>query len=199
MKRNSLCCSRSARTSASVRGRRRRAARGPWPRASARRAGGAAATAALRRRSPLPSMRAADHDVLQHRGLADHARRLEGAGDAAGGARGRHARRQRVVARSHRARLGGVVAGDDIEGRGLAAAIGADQAVNLAGRDVEIETVDRAHGAETEHDAAQTKSPFARASAQDLGQQGRPRQRWRGCWRAAGGCGSRAGPRCRPA
>ena len=136
MKRSSLCWSRSARTSARPsRPTIRKAAQRRGLAALPRRAGGAAATEQRFTNVPRPSMVAADHDVLQHRGLADDARRLERAGDAA--------RRRGVsatpaaaeaVADVMLALLRPVVAGDHVEDRRLAAAVGADQPVDLAGR-----------------------------------------------------------------
>src|SRR6267378_3955626 len=69
--------------------------------------------------------------------------------------------------------LGGVVARNHVQGRGLAAAIRADQAVDLPGLDIEIKAVDGAHIAETQRDAAQTESPAARARAHDAAERGR--------------------------
>ena len=68
------------------------------------------------------------------------------------------------LAERHRAGLGGVIAGDHVQRRGLAAAVGADQAVDLAGLDVEIEAVDGAHIAEAQRDAAQAQRPAAACS-----------------------------------
>ena len=135
----------------------------------------------------------------QHRGFADHARGLEGAGDAARGAQRRHARRQLVVAERHGAALGGVIAGDHVERRGLAAAVGADQAVDPAGLHVEIEAVDGADIAEAQRDAAQAERLAAGALAQRCRRARPDAARWRGCWQADGGCGNRATPRCRRA
>ena len=118
---------------------------------------------------------AADHDVLQHRGFADHARRLEGAGDALAGAQWRLSRRQHIVAQFHGAALGRVVAGDHVQRRGLAAAIGADQAVDLAGMHVEIKTVDGADIAEAQDNTAQAERPAAGGFAHDIAERRRPR------------------------
>ena len=60
-----------------------------------------------------------------------------------------HAKRGKFVfTQRHRACLGGVIAGYHVQRRRLSAAIGTDQAVDLAGGDVEIEAVDGAHIAE---------------------------------------------------
>ena len=132
--RSSLCCSRSARTSASAsRPTHARASRAPCRSMSLRPRDGAAATAATRRSSPLPLDRAANHDILQHRRFADHA--------AASGRCARCPTPHASVAASpaaaqrrpaSRAGFGGVEAGDDVQRRGLAAAVRADQPMDLA-------------------------------------------------------------------
>ena len=91
---------------------------------------------------------AADHDVLQHRGAADQARRLKGARDAIARARLRLIERQVGAVELELASVGPVVARDDVERRGLAAAIRPYQTMHLAGFDLEVEPVDGAHAAE---------------------------------------------------
>jgi len=54
--------------------------------------------------------------------------------------------RQRGAVQPYRAVLRRIVTGDDVERRGLAAAVGADQPVDPPGRNVEIETIDGASG-----------------------------------------------------
>ena len=150
MKRSSLCCSRSARTAASASSPTARSAASPPRAAAPRRAGGAAATSSDFDEAAAAVDRAADHDVLQHRRLADQARRLEGARDAAARARVCGAPcAQRRARRAHAAPASGaVVAADHIQRRGLARAVRPDQSVHLAGPDLEVEPVDRAHAAE---------------------------------------------------
>ena len=107
MKRSSLCCSRSARTAASASSpTARSASMRPRAQRAPRRAGAAAGPAAASTKLARPVDGAADHDVLQHRGLADQARRLERAGDARRGARlRRRPRGSACAAERDRARL----------------------------------------------------------------------------------------------
>ena len=96
--------------------------------------------------------RAADHDVLDHRGFADDARRLERARDAHVRAGVMREPGQLDAFERGGAALRHVVAGDHVERRGLAAAVRADQAVHFGGADGEIEAVDGAHAAEAQRD-----------------------------------------------
>ena len=112
--------------------------------------------------------RAADHDVLEHRGGAHDARRLERAGNAVVGAGMRLVERHVGAVQLHRAGLGLVVARDHVQRRGLAAAVGADQAMDLARADFQVEPIDRPHAAEMqrdvlEHDAVLAVRPVERA------------------------------------
>ena len=144
--------------------------------------------------------RAADHHVLQHRRGADQARRLEGAGDAMAGAQMRRAGRQgRRRPAAPAPALRRVVAGDDVQRRRLAAAVGADQAVHLAGADLEVEPVDGPHAAEMQRDALEREqSPGCRRRVEHARPAARAAARSRDAARAAGGSCSPAGRRCRP-
>ena len=132
MKRNSLCCSRSARTAASCSSPTADSASIAVSRSILRRARWRGSDEQRFDEGALAVDRAADHDVLQHRGLADDARGLERARDA------------HVRARVWRASAGSaapfsctlaalrrVVAGDHVQRRGLAAAVRADQSMHL--------------------------------------------------------------------
>src|SRR5271156_1837980 len=90
--------------------------------------------------------RAADHHVLAHGRFADRAWCLEGAGDPEARAGLRRATAQRSVADPDLALLGHGEAADDVQRRGLAAAVWADQAVHLAGTQHEVEPVDGTDG-----------------------------------------------------
>ena len=96
----------------------------------------------------LAAQMRADRDVFQHAHVRHQFDMLEGAGDA----ELCHLLRRRVVdfLAEHRDRAArrGQHAGDQVEGRALAGAVGADQRHDLAGLDVEGDVVDRDHAAE---------------------------------------------------
>ena len=75
---------------------------------------------------------AADHDVFQRRHFAEQADILEGTRNAGLGHFMRRRRRIRFAGQLEGAAVGLIQAGDDIEEGGLAGAVGADQAVDLA-------------------------------------------------------------------
>src|SRR5690606_22064399 len=76
-------------------------------------------------------------ELLEHRGL------LELAANAHGGDFGLAVAQQvDGGAEEHRAAVGPGLAGDDVHHRGLAGAVGADDATQLAGRDVKLKAVD---------------------------------------------------------
>ena len=95
---------------------------------------------------------AADQQVVQHRGVLEQLDVLEGAGDAAsrrwcGGDAGD------VLALENEAAAGRLVdAADEVEDRGLAGAVGADDGEDLALLHVEGDPVDRADAAEVDRE-----------------------------------------------
>ena len=99
-------------------------------------------------RAGVAAQMRADRDVLQHGHVGHQLDVLEGPGDA----ELCHLLRRRVVdlLAEHRDRAagGGQHAGDQVEGRALAGAVGADQRDDLAGLDVEGNVVDGDHAAE---------------------------------------------------
>src|SRR5581483_12345459 len=97
------------------------------------------------------------------------------AGDAPMGAAVACADRQRLAVQPDRAALLRVIARYDIERRGLAATVRADQAVHLAVPDFEIEPVDRAYAAEAERHSFERERAGRRRSAQDARQEIGPR------------------------
>ena len=96
----------------------------------------------------------ADADVLEHAEIAERAGDLEGAGDAElGDAVGRHAG-DALVLEPDLAGGRRQVAGDQVEHRRLAGAVGADDAGDRAGRDRERDVADRRQPAEVLRQAA---------------------------------------------
>src|SRR5688572_10358465 len=79
------------------------------------------------------------HHVLQHRHAAERPVVLEGAHDAQARDAVRRQAEDRLAGKADLALVGGVGAGDDVEGGGLAGAIRADHAEDLAFAQVEVE------------------------------------------------------------
>ena len=103
----------------------------------------------------------ADHHGFQHRQMRKQPDVLEGAGDALE----RALRRARVVDRlaveRDLAGVGGQHAGDEIEERGFAGAVRADQRVDVAARHIHVEFVQRVEAAETFGQAFDRKTDVA--------------------------------------
>ena len=99
-------------------------------------------------RAGMPAQMGADRDVLQHGHVGHQLDVLEGSGDAELD----DLLRRRVVdlVAEHGDRAAGRCqhAGDQVEGRALAGAVGADQGDDLAGLDVERDVVDGDDAAE---------------------------------------------------
>ena len=107
--------------------------------------------------------------VLEHAELLEHRGLLELAADAQlGDLRLVVAQQVDGAAEEHRARVGPGLAGDDVHHRGLARAVGADDAAQLAGRDVQAQLVDGLEAVEADahvfqvQDAAVGDVHFAR-------------------------------------
>ena len=96
----------------------------------------------------------ADQQVLQHRGILEQLDVLEGARNAEPGDRmGRHVVEPAAL-EFQRAAGGLVDAADQVEHRGLAGAVGADQREHLAAAHVEAHLVDREHATEANAEVA---------------------------------------------
>ena len=78
--------------------------------------------------------------------------------------RWRREHRQCGAVQPDRAALLRVVAGDDVQRRGLAAAVGTDQSMHLTRPDLEIESVDRMHAAEAQRHLFQRQARRHRAA-----------------------------------
>ena len=107
-------------------------------------------------RADQPRVRAhvaADHHVLQRRHLGEQPDVLEGARDARLGHLVHRAGLVGLAAELEAAAVGDVQAGDDVEEGGLAGAVGADQAVDLAALDGDAHVGQRLQAAETLADA----------------------------------------------
>src|SRR5262249_61787656 len=94
-----------------------------------------------------------DHHVLEPGGGANQPRGLERACDALRGTRVWRAGPQWLAAQEHLALLWCIVPGDHVERGGLTAAVGTNQAVHLAGPDLQGKVVDRANAAEAQRHA----------------------------------------------
>ena len=111
--------------------------------------------------------------VVAHRQRGEHLRSLEGAGHAGPRQTMRRQTRQGRLATCDRACIGAVEPADQVEQRGLARAVRADQSAYLACRDVERHVLHRLHAAEGDGQPAHAHHALARATLQ-------PRQRVRG-------------------
>ena len=80
-------------------------------------------------------------DVLQRREARQHVRDLEGARQPQMGAGGHRQMRDVATVEDDAAGVGGERAGDLVDERGLAGAVGADDGVRLAGQNVEVDAV----------------------------------------------------------
>ena len=123
-----------------------------WPSRAQQRGGGLVHLAA-----PAEAERGrlvAEEDVLRHRQAVDQVQLLVHGGEAGPqrGDRGRE--RRRLVLPRDLAAVGLVRAGQHLDQRGLAGAVLAEQAVHLAGADLEVDTVQRPHAGEDLHDPA---------------------------------------------
>src|SRR3981189_3839288 len=135
-----------------MRGRETRPIPPPCPAAAAL----PVAPAAARRRwrkSPAGAAMAADHDVLAYRQGSKQREVLERAADAERGDAVDRVARQRAPLEPNRAVVEAVEARETVEQRGLACAIGPDQAADFATRDVEADLIERDHAAEPHGDA----------------------------------------------
>ena len=178
MKRSSLCCSRSARTSAKRFQPDDAQRQRPLAHAATfRRADGAAAHSRHSTKRARPSMvppimtfSSTDASPMM-RGVWK-VRAMPRPARVCGAPRGSATSPSRTVAR-----CGRVVAGDDVQRRGLAAAVRADQPVHLRPAAIsQVEPVDRAHAAEAQHDAAADAiGCAARPCVEQRGQQVRAR------------------------
>ena len=92
------------------------------------------------------------HDVVEHAHALEQRQVLEGAGDAQGRGLVRAHAAALLALEGDEARLRMVEAVDDVEDRGLARAVGADDGADLALADVEADRVERAHAAEAQRD-----------------------------------------------
>ena len=90
----------------------------------------------------------ADHDGFQHREMREQADVLERARDALERALRRARIHDRLALEQDLAGIGGENAGDEIEERRLAGAVRPDQRVDVAGRHLELEIVERVEAAE---------------------------------------------------
>ena len=90
----------------------------------------------------------ADHHGFQHGQMRKQPDVLEGAGDALERALGRARVVHRLALECDLAGVGGQHAGDQIEERGLAGAVRSDQGVDVAGRHLDLEIVERVEAAE---------------------------------------------------
>ena len=100
-------------------------------------------------------MQRADRDVLQHAQALERLHELEGAADAGvAGAIGPQAG-DHLAVQADGAGVGREDAGDHVEDRGLARAVGADQRMDRAGRHAEAHVVHRAQAAEALADAVE--------------------------------------------
>ena len=88
-----------------------------------------------------------DEQVLQHRGVFKQFDVLEGAGNAHGGHGMRRHIAQTLAQEIQMAGRGGVDAADQVEDRGFACAIGADECEHLALAHIEAHAIDRQHAA----------------------------------------------------
>ena len=96
---------------------------------------------------------AAEHQVLLHRRRGEERDVLEGAGHAEAGDRVRRQADEVAVAEAHRAGGGPVDAGQDVEHRRLAGAVGADQRVDRPGLNLEGDVVEGGDSREPDGDA----------------------------------------------
>ena len=94
----------------------------------------------------------ADHDVVEHAHGAEQRQVLESAADAEAGDAVARQREQRRAAERDVAAVALVEPRHAVEERGLARAVGSDQADDLAGRDVEGDAVERDDAAEAHGD-----------------------------------------------
>src|SRR6185436_11780158 len=101
-------------------------------------------------RLPMP----ADHDILDRREIGEETDVLEGARDACRGDLVRLQAVERAAVEDESAFVGRIDTGEDIEERGLAGAIRADQAEHLARRDRKGNIAQRLDAAEALADAA---------------------------------------------
>src|SRR3954463_11765839 len=90
----------------------------------------------------------ADARVLERAHLSEELQILEGAADAGLRAPGRVPARDVGAAKAYRAARNGERAGDEVEQRGLAGAVRADQAVDRAALDAQVHRIDRGQPAE---------------------------------------------------
>src|SRR5262249_29156838 len=96
---------------------------------------------------------------------------LEGACDALRGTRVWRAGPQRPAAQEHLALLWRIVPGNHVERGGLAAAVGTNQAVHLAGPDLQGKIIDRANAAEAQRHALEREHSGGRVGVAQAPQQ----------------------------
>ena len=111
-----------------------------------------------------PAVESADRDVLQHAQPLEGLHDLEGAADARVADEVGPEARDLPAVQADGAGIGAVDAGDHVEDRGLAGAIGADQRVDCASRHAEGDIVHGAQAAEVLADAGKFQTS-ARAAA----------------------------------
>src|SRR5262249_19770856 len=95
-------------------------------------------------------MVAADHDVVEHRHVAEQGEVLKRAADPEAGAGGDGAGGRRPALVAQPARAGAIAAGDAVEHRGLAGPVGPDDGEDLALLHLEADVAQRAHTAEAD-------------------------------------------------
>ena len=105
----------------------------------------------------------AEEHALGHRQVLDQVELLVDRRDAAGQRLRRLSRRQRIAVDEDLALRGRDHAGDALDQRRLAGAVGPEQAVHLAGVDVEVDPVERAHARVLLGDAADLEERGCRA------------------------------------
>ena len=115
---------------------------------------------------PLEARRGmrADEDVLEHGHPREELEILEGAGDPESDHTARPHAAQRPAVQDDVARVEPVEAGDRVEGRRLAGAVGADQPDNRPLRDLERDVVERDDPPEAQPSVVQFKQPHSRWS-----------------------------------
>jgi hypothetical protein len=104
---------------------------------------------------------AADHDVVEHRHVREQRQVLEGAADAEAGAVVDRGAPERLAHVDELAAARPIAAGDAVEHRGLAGAVGADDGKNLPALDMKTDVGQRLHAAETDRDVRHLQDALA--------------------------------------
>ena len=107
----------------------------------------------------------AEHQVVEHGEVLEQRDVLEGAGQPRRGDPVRPLAQDALAEELHRALLGPVDAGEHVEQRGLAGAVGADDREQLAGMDLEAHAVDRLDAREGQVDVVEPSDGTGPGSA----------------------------------